>query len=153
MIRLLLSAILFAGLAAPLFAGLAGSAFAQPPVQELAPAEAEAKQNELLAGGPPELGVVWVARMEMDGKRIDIASLHASVLGHTGSPPAVALTVLRFTADRAAIEFFTRDPKSGAGKLLALPVSAPHEAFSFPVLADGTVKTAEFRVLDLMHRP
>lgn len=134
------------GLAAFLFAGTAAAA---PGPTTLTPADASAHQTSFHTGGPPDLSVVWVARLTVDGHPLDVTSLNVTRLGAAGK----AESLVRFTEDRHALEFLSLDPKDGSGKTLLVKLDKVPHNFTFPVLTDGALKPVKVTVNSVVHKP
>lgn len=110
------------------------------------------KQQELLDQKGADGGLT-VARLMIDGKQVDVASVSSVVLARTGKDDQAAATIIRFSEDKSALVFFSRNPSTGKGKILKVPAKdlASKPQFSFPVLKDGTLKTTNIAVMSVLN--
>ncbi len=131
--------------------GLADAA--GPAVTTLPADQADELQKDYLKRGPPDLSIVYVARLEVAGERVDVSSLKASILARNPSDAKLAISAVRFSKDRQAIEFLSLDPKTGIGTKMVVPLDITPPAFTFPLITHGGLQPAVIKILSVDHNP
>jgi hypothetical protein len=121
--------------------------------QELDPGVAMSTQTEILRGAPPDLSVVYIARLKFGDQQVDVTSLHPSLVGQQKMPYGQFVSTIRFSKDRSMLELFTRDPETRRGHYLAIPVARVPQTVTFPVLTDGKPVPTEITLLMIVHKP
>jgi hypothetical protein len=121
-------------------------------VQELEPGVAMSTQNEILKSAPPDLSIVYIARLKFGDQQIDVTSLRPSTVGQQRMPYGQFVSTIRFSKDRSMLELFTRDPMTRRGHYLAIPVSHVPQTVTFPVLTDGKPVPTQITLLMVIHK-
>lgn len=130
----------------------AGAADSAAPVQDLAGADATTKQAEMIKNAGLDLSTVYVARLMVGDRRVDVTSLNASVIGRAETADGEMVSVIRFSKDRRSLELFSRDPQTGGGKYLALPLAQVPGKATFPVISDGKLVPTDVTLLLVVHK-
>lgn len=140
-------------LAAVLFVAVACAV--HPAGRVVTPAEAEAAYVSLRDGGKFDLSLVRVVRLDVDGQRIDVASLTPTVLAESGSGPRAARTVFGFSPEKDKVILLTRAAEDGEARLLELSWEEIREgdAFLFPIFDGGDIVEARIQVVSKVQRP
>ena len=128
---------------------------ASPEPERLAPAEAADAQAALLEWPKIDLSVVYVIRLTVDGRPVEVTSLAPTLVSNDLNGTHWAASVFAYTADKSALVLFSRDPASGAGYRLTLPVAELTEGheFRFPVLSNGSLADVPITVAKHVHKP
>lgn len=132
--------------------------------QQPAPATRAEKLDEAAARGafeaasrprPLDLSVVWVVRLEIAGKPVEVTSLQPVFLPEDAAARGVG-TALAFNEARDRLVLVTRLPGAG-GERAELPTAALSPAaapFDFTVLDEkGAARRGAVRVLSAVRRP
>lgn len=139
--------------AVALLLACAGAYAAPPAVTSLPADQADEMQKDYLKRGPPDLSIVYVARLEVAGQRVDVSSLKASILARTPSTVKLAISAVRFTKDHQAIELLSLDPKTGIGTTMVVPLDITPPAFTFPLITKGGLQPAVIKIFSVDHNP
>ena len=128
---------------------------AVPEPDRVPPAEAAAVQAALLEMPKIDLSIVYVVRLMVDGRLVEVTSLAPTLLTDDLKGNHWAATVFAYSADKSTLVLFSRDPESGAGYRLTLPVGNVVEGleFRFPVLRQGRLMVVPIVVSKHVHRP
>lgn len=111
---------------------------------------AAARQSQLMNAGPGDVKNIVVARLEVDGKAVDIASIAPVVFARDGG----GVTVFAFTGSKDRLTLFSRDPDDGSGHELSLSIQELKEKprLRFPVLQDGDLTRVNVVVKSLLEQ-
>ncbi len=139
--------------AVALFLAGGGAYAASPAVTSLPADQADELQKDYLKRAPPDLSIVYVARLEVASQRVDVSSLRASILARTPSTVKLAISAARFTKDHQAIEFLSLDPKTGIGTRMVVPLDITPPEFTFPLITSGGLQPALIKILSVDHNP
>lgn len=136
------------GVALALAAVLIDPGTAAETVERLAPAEAAEAQKGLLVPPPFDLSVLYVTRLSIDGQRFEVTSLGPTTVAEESNGAHWAVSVLAYAPDKSALVLFSRDPGTGTGYRLALPVREVAEGLElrFPILKSQTLEEATVRI-------
>jgi hypothetical protein len=102
-----------------------------------------------------DLSKIIVLRLQLDGKRVEVASLGPSIVGAADGGPPGARTVFAFTQARDKLVLFGQNVPEFLGFHQEIPIGElqPGKRFRFPVVQeDGSVKEQEFTVEALISR-
>jgi len=125
-----------------------------PQIVQFGVVDALTRQQAMAKRGAPDLSAVYVARLKFaDSQQVDVTSLSPSVIGRVDSATGPALTLIRFSKDRNSLEFFSRDPVSGRGALMVIPVADAPRTVTFPVLENGKLVPTEIVLVLVVHQP
>ena len=126
-----------------------------PKIETLSPGQAASLQAEILKGTPPDLSRVYITRLQIGQRIIDVASLQPALLAEEKRGEYWAVSVFAYNENKSALVLFSRDPQSGLGYRLKLPADKLKEGmvFAFPLLRGGTLEQSEVRVKTHFHRP
>ncbi len=99
------------------------------------PARIAAMQTEM-EQATFDLSQITVARLKLDGRPIEVASITPAVVGFAKVGGVMSKTIFRFSDKRDTLVLFTRDQKNGKAYRVDLPVTeiVAGKTLKFPVL-------------------
>ena len=131
----------------------AGAASLEP--ERVAPAQAADMQAALLETPKLDLSLFLVTRLTVDGRQVEVTSLGPTLVADDIRGAHWAVSLLAYTPDKSALVLFSRDPESGVGYRLTIPVAELAEGMElgFPVLKNGALAGASLKITAQLHVP
>ena len=150
--RQVLATLLIGAFGVALAAG-AGAASLEP--ERVAPAEAADMQAALLETPKFDLSLFLLTRLTVDGRRVEVTSLGPTLVADDLRGAHWAVSLLAYTPDKSALVLFSRDPESGVGYRLTIPVADLTEGMElgFPVLKNGALAGAALKITAQIQVP